>query len=244
MMSRIPPDSPAGAMLVNRESKALGCVRMASASEEPDSTSERTCWMTAWRVRFSSWSPRISRHCTRGRPASSITENWRVKMAMRLEPMPRGMRGISLISRPFSRRLVIWICWRRSTAAAASRESARSCPSWIWPDRVFPFQMKLGMLKAPLRGQRGVEAGGAAVDDLLQLVRIGRAGEGRLQRDQPLEVQGGQRLVEGLHPVLGLAGLHHAVDLVHLVLADQVADGGAGDQDLNRHRATLALRLG
>ena len=145
MMSRIPPDSPAATMLVNRSLKALGCFFIASASEEPDSTSERTWLMIVWKVRFSSWSPRISRHCTRGRPASSITENWRVKMAMRLEPTPRGRRGISLISRPFSRRLVIWICWRRSTAAAASRVSARSCPSWTWPERVFPFQMKLGI---------------------------------------------------------------------------------------------------
>ncbi len=39
-----------------------------------------------------------------------------------------------------------------------------------------------------------------------------------------LEVEVGQALVEGLHAVLGLAGLHHAVDLVDLVLADQVAD--------------------
>ena len=33
--------------------------------------------------------------------------------------------------RPLSRRLVIWICWRRSTATAASRESASNWPSWI-----------------------------------------------------------------------------------------------------------------
>ena len=39
MMSRIPPDSPAATMLVNRLSNALGCLRIASASEAPDSTS-------------------------------------------------------------------------------------------------------------------------------------------------------------------------------------------------------------
>src|SRR4029077_10270103 len=205
MMSRIPPDSPAATMLVNRLSNAFGCLRMASASEEPDSTSLRTCWMTAWKVRFSSWSQRISRHWTIGRPASSITENWRVKMAMRLGPMPRGMRGISFTSRPFSLMLVIWICWRRRTAAAASREAARSCPSWSWPARVLPFHTKLGIfLLLPLRGQRRVQAGGAAVDDLLQLVRVGRAGERRLQGDHALEVQGRQGLVERLHPMLSL----------------------------------------
>jgi len=103
---------------------------LASASDAPDSTSERTAWMTAWKVRFSSCSPRISRHCTSGRPASSMTENWRVKMATRFWAMPRGIRGSSLISRPFSRIVVTWICWRRSTAIAAAWESASNWPSW------------------------------------------------------------------------------------------------------------------
>src|SRR5215210_1337292 len=245
MMSRIPPASPAATMLVYRLSNALGCLRMASAMDMPDSTSLRTSLMIAAKVLFSSWPPRISRHCTSGRPASSITENWRVKMETRLRLTLPGRRGMSLISRPFSRMLVTWICCRRSTETAASRVSASSWPSWTWPLRDLPFQTKLGILRLlPLRGERRVQAGGAAVDDLLELVRVRGAGERRFQRDHAFEVQGGQRLVERLHAMLGLAGLHHAVDLVHLVLTDQVADGGAGNEDLHRHRPPLAAGLG
>ncbi len=69
---------------------------------------------------------------------------------------------------------------------------------------------------------------------------IGGAVESGLQGDQAFEVQGGERLIEGLHAVLRLPGLHHAVDLVHLVLADEVADGGVGNEDLHRERPPLA----
>ena len=39
IVSRIPPDSPAAIMFVNRSSKTFGCFFMALASVEPDSTS-------------------------------------------------------------------------------------------------------------------------------------------------------------------------------------------------------------
>ena len=135
-------------------------------------------------------------------------------------------------------RLVTWMCCRRSTATAASRESASSWPSWSVPVLVRPFHTKLGipqLLATSAGEQRRVQRLRTAVDDLLQLVRVGRARERRLQGDHALEVERRQRLVERLHAVLGLAGLHHAVDLVHLVLADQVADRRVGDQDLHRH---------
>ena len=81
------------------------------------------------------------------------------------------------------------------------------------------------------------DGGGTAVDDLLQLVRHGGARECDLKGDEATEIQRRERLVEGLHPVLGLTGLHHAVDLMDLVLADQVANGGVREQDLHRHDA-------
>jgi hypothetical protein len=68
-------------MFVKRGSNAFGCFRIASASDEPLSTSVRVCRMTAAKFRSSSCEPRMSRHCTSGRPASIITENWRVNTA-------------------------------------------------------------------------------------------------------------------------------------------------------------------
>ncbi len=95
---------------------------------------------------------------------------------------------------------------------------------------------------AGLRG--GVVAGvdaGAVLDQLAQLVRVRRALDGDLHRDEPLVVERGERLVEGLHAVLALTRLHHRVNLVHLVLADEVADGGVRDEDFQRHRAAAAV---
>jgi len=68
-------------MFVKSGSKVLGWRRIASASDRPDSTSPRVAAITAAKFLSSSWLPRISRHCTSGRPASIITENWRVKTA-------------------------------------------------------------------------------------------------------------------------------------------------------------------
>src|SRR5688572_6502550 len=248
MTSRIPPASPAAIMLTYSSSKALGCLRIASASEEPLSTSARVIWMISRKALFSSCSPRISRHWTSGSPASSITENWRVKRARRLGLMRIGSLGRKGISRPFCRSDRTAICWRLSVASAALRLSARRIPSWTAPVRVRPLQAKLGIALAPCRGRLGAErriqCRGSPVDDLLQLVGEGRAVHRGLQRDQALEVEGGERLVVGLHAVLRLAGLHHAVDLVHLVLADQVADRRVGDQDLQRQGAPLAVGPG
>src|SRR5215204_3053525 len=96
---------------------------------------------------------------------------------------------------------------------------------------------------------RALRAGGAVagvdaravLDQLAQLVGVGGPLHRRLDGDEPLVVERGQRLVEGLHAVLALAGLHHRVDLVHLVLADEVADGRVGDEYLQRHRAPAAV---
>ena len=55
-----------------------------------------------WKTLFSCWLPRISRHCTSGRPASIMTENWRVKMATSCgEYSCRRIFGTA-ISLPFS----------------------------------------------------------------------------------------------------------------------------------------------
>ena len=57
---------------------------MALASVAPPSTVVRTPVKVFWKAGFSWLAARISRHCTRGRPASIMTENCRKKMAMSL----------------------------------------------------------------------------------------------------------------------------------------------------------------
>ena len=67
--------------------------------------------MKAW---FSWLEPRISRHCTSGRPASIMTENWRKKIAMSLVLTfddPNSGRANSF---PFSRMVGAPICSRRN----------------------------------------------------------------------------------------------------------------------------------
>ena len=54
-------------------------------------------------------------------------------------------------------------------------------------------------------------------------------------------VESGQRLIEGLHTVLVLTGLHHRVDLMDLVFADQVSDSGIGNKYLEAHYSAAAF---
>ncbi len=144
MVSRIPPASPAAIMLVNRSSNTLGCLRMASARLAPPSTSIRVCCRTLAKVLFSCWLPRISRHCTRGSPASIITENCRVKIARSLAGTPPPNRG-SAISRPFSFTDETRIRSRRSSAVTASLLSATRSPETALPSWVLPFQTYAGI---------------------------------------------------------------------------------------------------
>ena len=75
-------------MLVKRGSNVFGNRRIASASAAPPSTADRVWRITSAKFLSSSWLPRMSRHCTRGRPASIITENWRVNTARLLAETP------------------------------------------------------------------------------------------------------------------------------------------------------------
>jgi hypothetical protein len=125
-------------MLVNSGSKVFGCFFIASASDAPLSTSPRVARMTRAKCLSSSWVPRISRHCTSGRPASIITENCRVKTARFLAATARAF------SLPFplsftGRICVMSTCSRRSAATAASTVSATRSPVTFWPARVRPL---------------------------------------------------------------------------------------------------------
>src|SRR3990172_4856588 len=66
----------------------------------------------------------------------------------------------------------------------------------------------------------------ALANDVPELVLVRAAPQSVLERDEAALVELPQRLVHRLHPELLLAHLHRRVDLVHLVLADQVANGG------------------
>ena len=78
-----------------------------------------------------------------------------------------------------------------------------------------------------------------AFDELFQLVGIRRTLHGNIERDLSLVNEGRKRLVEGLHSELVLPRLHHRVDLVDLVLADQVSNSRVRHQDLEGHHAAV-----
>jgi hypothetical protein len=92
IVSRIPPASPAATMFTYRSLNAFGCLRSASATVWPDSTSNTTARVTAWSCLFSLCLARMSSAWTSGRPELIIVENWRVKMTMSriLIPPPLG----------------------------------------------------------------------------------------------------------------------------------------------------------
>src|SRR5512140_640160 len=240
----MPPASPAATMFTKRSSNAFGCLRIASARDEPASTSCRTARMIFWKSRLSCWLPRISRHCTSGRPASIMTENWRVKIARRRAlTLPPPIFGTAN-SLPFSLTVVTSICRRLRSAIARSFESATRTPPVVPPCRVRPFQTNCAMgpplllgLPAPRHVRRGRRDGaarrlrrhdaGAARDHFGQFVGERGDRHRELLRDDAAVHERRERLVEGLHAVLVLPGLHHRVDLVELVLADEVADRGS-----------------
>src|SRR5579863_4487571 len=146
MMSRIPPVSPASIMLVVRSSKAAGYCRMALARVAPPSTVVRTPVRVFWNDWFSWLAAKISRHCTRGKPASIMTENCRKKTAISLTltlPEPNVGRANSL---PFSRMDPGVICSRRSWVLSISLLGAFRSPLIFSPDAVFPENVNTGMV--------------------------------------------------------------------------------------------------
>ena len=139
-------------MFVNSGSNVFGYLRMASASEAPDSTAPRVWRMTAAKFLSSSWEPRISRHCTSGRPASIMTENCRVKTARFFAAtfLP-SLPAFSFFPAASSFALagvirVTMICSRLRAATAASMVSAARSPLTFWPARVRPAYANVGII--------------------------------------------------------------------------------------------------
>ena len=124
-------------MFTYNASNTFGELRMDAESVAPPSTCERVAVNTFWNVLFSCCPARISRHCTSGRPASIITENWRVKIASSFAFTPPPKTGM-LNSLPFSVIFVGVICWRFSMFRRSSLLVAVIVPLTLEPERLVP----------------------------------------------------------------------------------------------------------
>jgi hypothetical protein len=134
MVSRMPPISPARMRLQKRLSNTLGCFARESLKVLPPSTSAFTWRRMPAKKGLSFCEERISRHCTRGRPASIIVANWRVKMTRSLvetlpPPKPKD--------RPFFFTVTGVSCCARSLTPTAASSSASITPVRTSPPRVF-----------------------------------------------------------------------------------------------------------
>ena len=134
-----------------------------------------------------------------------------------------------------------------SSAARAAR--IRKCRHDVCPLTRLPYSSYRRRHRRPLRHARTRPRPAPCTTPTPRLIIScsssfsDERGHRRFERDLLAHVQRRQRLVERLHAELLLAGLHRRVDLVDLVLADQVADGGRRHQDLQRHDAPAAARL-
>ena len=124
----------------------MGYWRMALASVAPPSTVVRTPVKIFWNAWFSWLAARISRHCTSGRPASIMTENWRKKIAMSLVPtLPEPKVGMEN-SLPFSRIAPGVMRSRRNACASDCLLAAIRSPEIFCPDASLPENVKTGMV--------------------------------------------------------------------------------------------------
>src|SRR5690606_9075003 len=223
----------------------------------PCSTSDFTRASASPKVLFCCCSAWISRHCTSGRPASIMVANWRVKTTRSriVTPFRNSLRLARLLA-AFGRTEIGAIIWPRSCIIAAASLLASIVPFLSVPWRVRPSQAKTGMpfplvdtgVKSSDDAASGArhaplhDRAAAALDQVLQLLHVVAARHRVVEADQPPLVERRERLVHGLHPVLVLADLHLRVDLMDLVLADQVADRGVRDHQLDREHAARAVR--
>src|SRR5438093_7163324 len=87
----------------------------------------------------------------------------------------------------------------------------------------------------PARARRTLRRVGSysPVDQVLELIDMGRLRQGQICSDLACEDELSQGLVESLHPILLLPGLHGAVYLMDLVLADEISYRGVGSEALH-----------
>ncbi len=114
------------------------CLRIASASVVPLSTSSLTVVMARRKGFESVWAARMERHCTMGSPASIMVANCRVKttMSRAFTGEPKLGTGMSKSSPlPFSlmRDGCGWMRWLRRRMITASRLDASISPLSVSP---------------------------------------------------------------------------------------------------------------
>src|SRR3989454_2590906 len=260
MVSRMPPASPAATMLTYRSLNALGCLRSASASVWPLSTSYTTCRVVSASILFSVCCARMSRAWTRGRPALIIVANWRVNTTTSRVLTPPPNLRLSLNSLGAARTCTTTMRFFRRCAMTSSRVGRSILSLTRSPLSVRAVYWKSGMahsLRAPLAARRylGSAGGGLAAgrdrlpvverrlaDHPQELVRRRGHPEAFVLGDLAAHIQLVERIVQRLHPVL-LARLHHGRDLLDLLVANQRPHRGGHDEDLARHHAAAALGL-
>src|SRR3989475_8068787 len=167
MVSRIPPASPAATMLTYRSLKALGCLRSASASVWPLSTSYTTPRVTSARILFSVCCARMSSACTSGRPALIIVANCRVNTTTSRVLTPPPNLKLILNSRGAARTCTTTMRFFRRCAMTSSRVGRSILSLTRSPLSVRAVYWKSGMahsLRAPLAARRylGSACGGLA----------------------------------------------------------------------------------
>src|SRR5690606_35209388 len=79
--------------------------------------------------------------------------------------------------------------------------------------------------------------------ELLELLGAVRVRAGIVERDEIASIELVDRLIHGLHAEAP-ARLDDRVQLVHLVVADESANGGRRDHDLDREHAPSSIRPG
>src|SRR5690606_29027633 len=143
--SKIPPASPAATRLQNSWSNTLGCLAIDSLSDLPDSTSPLTLPRIPPKCLFSACPDSMSRHCTIGRPASTMVENVRVNTTKSLSDTPEPSVG-SLISTGFFLTLLMTRPCALRRSRTASSLSASMVPERCSPARVDASQIQAAML--------------------------------------------------------------------------------------------------
>ena len=178
-----------------------------------------------------------------------MVANCRVKMTRSFCPMPPKPGILSEIWIGFFLILTFESAIARRRCWTAASSAASISPFFTSPDLVLPSQTQTGSLAArPPWVRIFAAAAGAVAICLSSYRRLDRPVDARFRSARrsccaalrrpscapspsssvimPALDQRRERLVQRLHAELRLADLHLRVDLVDLVLADQVPDGG------------------
>ena len=141
----MPPASPAATMFVNSGSNVFGCLRIASASEAPASTSLRVCRITAEKFLSSSC---VAEDIEALHERQSGVDHHRElarehRQVLRWRPLAGALLAFGQLGGwPPAAIRVTRICSRRSAATAASIVSATRSPLTVCPRASVPNKQR------------------------------------------------------------------------------------------------------